>query len=332
MNPIFSIIVPVYNTAPYLRQCLDSILAQTFEDWECILVDDGSTDGSGAICDEYDRLDERFQVVHIANGGVSKARNLGIERATGKWIAFVDSDDTLLPSCFQHLMSRVNDDTEIVIAGYGGERGTHIINEDIFLEGNLMRRYFIEKKIYSQSGPCQKLFCTGVIKKNNIQFPMDIHMGEDMIFFIRYMNHVNSAELVTSDEYLVRSHEDSLSTKYYSYESERKCFDLWMGEIQRFVADIPWTESQKEAAVWRSRSLDTFLRTMECLYKANGEIPFGHKIKLLHHIDKQEIKNFLHYYEPAKSSSKVMKSLIRYRLFAFFLLAGNMHYKYFSKV
>lgn len=296
------------------------------------MIDDGSTDSSGAICDEYDRLDERFHVLHVPNGGVSKARNLGIERAAGFWIAFVDSDDTLLPSCFQHLMGNVKEDTDIVIAGYGGERGTRIINEDVSLEGSLMKRYFIEKKIYSQSGPCQKLFRTGVIKKNNIHFPMDIHMGEDMIFFIQYMNHVNSAELVTSDEYLVRYHEGSLSTKCYSYESERKCFDLWMSEIQRFVADTPWAESQKEAAVWRTRSLETFLRTMECLYKANEDIPFRHKLKLLHHIDKQEIKKFLYYYKPSKASSRVLKFLIRHRLFACFLLSGNIYHKYLSKV
>ena len=199
MNITLSIIIPVYNTAPYLRECLDSVQCQTFTDYEVWLVDDGSTDGSGVICDEYDRLDERFHVLHVPNGGVSKARNLGIERAAGFWIAFVDSDDTLLPSCFQHLMGNVKEDTDIVIAGYGGERGTRIINEDVSLEGSLMKRYFIEKKIYSQSGPCQKLFRTDVIKKNNIHFPMDIHMGEDMIFFIQYMNHVNSAELVTSD-------------------------------------------------------------------------------------------------------------------------------------
>lgn len=90
---MFSIIVPVYNVATYLRDCLESVLGQTFEGWECICVDDGSTDGSGAILDEYTARDVRFKVVHQPNGGVSSARNVGMELATGDWLTFLDGDD-----------------------------------------------------------------------------------------------------------------------------------------------------------------------------------------------------------------------------------------------
>ena len=89
----FSIIIPVYNVAPYLRECLDSVLAQTFADWEAICVDDGSTDGSGAVLDEYASKDSRIKVVHKANEGVSVARNKGIELSSGEYFMFVDSDD-----------------------------------------------------------------------------------------------------------------------------------------------------------------------------------------------------------------------------------------------
>jgi glycosyltransferase involved in cell wall biosynthesis len=94
-KPTISIIVPVYNTEKYLRRCLDSIVAQTFKDYECIIVDDGSTDGSAAICDEYEKKDSRFKVLHKENEGVSAARNVGIEYAEGEFITFVDSDDYL---------------------------------------------------------------------------------------------------------------------------------------------------------------------------------------------------------------------------------------------
>ena len=89
----FSIIIPVYNVAPYLRECLDSVLAQTFTDWEAICVDDGSTDGSGAILDEYAVRDKRIKVFHQENGGASAARNKGLRLATGEWLCFIDSDD-----------------------------------------------------------------------------------------------------------------------------------------------------------------------------------------------------------------------------------------------
>ena len=91
-NPEISIIVPVYKVERYLRQCLDSIEAQTFCNWECILVDDGSPDGSGAICDEYAARDSRFRVIHRPNGGLSAARNTGIRASVAPYIGFVDSD------------------------------------------------------------------------------------------------------------------------------------------------------------------------------------------------------------------------------------------------
>lgn len=90
---MISIIIPVYNIEKYIEKCLDSILDQTYEDFEVIIVDDGSTDSSGQICDSYARTDNRIKVIHIKNGGASKARNIGIEYSSGDWITFVDGDD-----------------------------------------------------------------------------------------------------------------------------------------------------------------------------------------------------------------------------------------------
>ena len=95
MNPLFSIIIPVYNVAPYLHECLDSVLNQTFGDWESICVDDGSKDDSGVILDKFADRDSRFRVVHKQNGGVSSARNVALDLAKGDWILFLDSDDLL---------------------------------------------------------------------------------------------------------------------------------------------------------------------------------------------------------------------------------------------
>lgn len=94
-SPFFSIIVPVYNVAPYLRECMESVLAQAFPDWEAICVDDGSTDESGDILDEYAAKDRRFRVFHQPNAGVSAARNKGLDHASGEWISFIDSDDSV---------------------------------------------------------------------------------------------------------------------------------------------------------------------------------------------------------------------------------------------
>lgn len=99
-----SVIVPVYNVKPYLQECLDSILQQSYTKMEIILIDDGSTDGSGAICDDYARKDDRIQVIHQQNQGLSAARNRGIERATGEYLCFVDSDDYLYPNSIDTLL------------------------------------------------------------------------------------------------------------------------------------------------------------------------------------------------------------------------------------
>ena len=98
-----SVIVPIYNSEKYLKRCVDSILSQTFSDFELLLVDDGSTDGSGSICDEYSVKDSRVRVFHKENGGVSSARNLGLDNARGEWITFVDSDDYLEESFLAEL-------------------------------------------------------------------------------------------------------------------------------------------------------------------------------------------------------------------------------------
>ena len=100
-NPVYSVIVPVYNVKPYLSRCLDSILSQTFSDFELIIVDDGSTDGSGQISDEYALKDSRIQVIHQENGGLSAARNTGLDRARGTYVYFADSDDYLKPELLE---------------------------------------------------------------------------------------------------------------------------------------------------------------------------------------------------------------------------------------
>lgn len=101
--PLVSIVVPVYNSEKYLKKCLESIKNQSLKDFECILVDDGSTDSSGTICDSFVAEDERFSVIHLKNGGVSRARNEGIKRAKGEYIGFVDSDDWVDPELFETL-------------------------------------------------------------------------------------------------------------------------------------------------------------------------------------------------------------------------------------
>lgn len=104
IQPRISVIIPVYNVEPYLRRCLESVVLQTYKNLEIILVDDGSTDKSGSICDEYALNDERINVIHKKNGGLSSACNVGLAAATGDWIGWVDSDDWAEQDMFEYML------------------------------------------------------------------------------------------------------------------------------------------------------------------------------------------------------------------------------------
>lgn len=192
--PKVSVIVPVYNTEKYLPRCIDSILAQTFTDFELILVNDGSTDNSGKICDGYAKKDSRIVVIHKDNGGVSSARNRGIDMAHGEWITFVDSDDELYDrDSLNQLQLLINDDIEFVIAGYVycNEFGivTYKINESVEQTINPIDGIFLyyRPKYFRYLGHiCSKLYNNALIKTNKLKFNEDISYNEDGLFHVQY--------------------------------------------------------------------------------------------------------------------------------------------------
>lgn len=180
---MLSIIVPVYNVESYLSRCIDSVLNQTFVDWELILVDDGSTDASGIICDDYAKKDFRIKVVHKENGGQSSARNVGLDIASGEYITFVDSDDYISTDCYRNNMSLLLQDKTIDLLEYpiyivadkcikkmlipGYHAGTHLYRKrDIFLfwsNGGIGVRGFVWQNIYKKELWNSVRFKEGVI-------------------------------------------------------------------------------------------------------------------------------------------------------------------------
>ena len=177
-SPEISIIVPVYNVEQYLRRCLDSIRAQTFTDWECILIDDGSPDASGTICDEYAANDGRFRVIHQENRGVSVARNAGLDAARGEWIAFVDSDDWVESETYEVAVKVAKENAaDVLIFGYTLFDGDKDFNSVLPNAGLLD----LSTDLASEwQGPCSKLFKSTVL--STVRFPVGISIGEDMLF------------------------------------------------------------------------------------------------------------------------------------------------------
>ena len=193
-NPAVSIIVPVYKVEKYINRCIDSILAQTFNDFELILVDDGSPDNSGAICDECAKKDSRIKVIHKQNGGVSSARNAGIKVAQGEFINFIDSDDTIPVDSLENLINlQKQNDADFVCCGF-----------DMYSENSFIKTFpFVNKYIdFSKikdddarvflsnlfRGPCAKLYKNNIVQKNNMLFDENVHIGEDTIFVYDYLS------------------------------------------------------------------------------------------------------------------------------------------------
>lgn len=184
--PKISVIVPVYNVEKYLRRCLDSIRAQTFTDFECICVDDGSSDGSGKILDEYAEQDSRFVVIHKDNGGVSSARNAGLDVARGEWIAFVDSDDWVEKDFLsEQFTDGESGDFEAVVCGLFG-RGKPRHTE--------LNRVAAKKCIFKQGGFGGYSFLRLVRRRNVVALRFDetVSYMEDALFFWKFFNSCNA--------------------------------------------------------------------------------------------------------------------------------------------
>ena len=178
--PRVSIIVPVYNVEAYLRRCLNSILAQTIPDWECICVDDGSPDGCGAILDEYAAKDVRFVVIHKENGGVSAARNAGLDAARGEYIGFVDPDDWIEPNTYELALGAAErTGADIVQWRSIAENGRAPVPQRELPEG-----FFdvTRDDRYTSIGVLNLIFRRALVLGNRIRFPVGIRNGEDGYF------------------------------------------------------------------------------------------------------------------------------------------------------
>lgn len=193
-TPQLSIVLPVFNVAPYLNQCLNSIQAQTFMDWEALLVDDGSTDFSGTVCDNFARRDPRFKVIHQGNSGVSAARNAGLEATCAPLIAFVDPDDFISQNYFQTLLSefrRIDADIAVssvnVTAEDGNPEAYKIVNKiEAFIAGLPENAVMLDNRAVI-NGICNNLFSCSSWGKlfrrrlwGDTLFPTDTDLGEDV--------------------------------------------------------------------------------------------------------------------------------------------------------
>lgn len=198
MLPLVSIIIPVYNAEEYLINCLDSVVNQIYENMEIILVNDGSIDDSGMICNEYAEKDCRIKVIHKANRGVSHSRNIGIKNANGQYILFIDSDDSI-DNDYVYVMIKaaVYNNSDLVISCiedvYENNSKIRQINTTA-LTNNFVKDYKILKDLLR--APYVKLYKKDILERNNIKFPEDMKLSEDQVFNFQYYSKIKNYKFI----------------------------------------------------------------------------------------------------------------------------------------
>lgn len=282
-DPKISIIIPVYNADATLCRCVDSILAQTFADFEVLLVNDGSTDSSGEVCDEYSAKDDRVKVFHKANGGASSARNMGIENARGEYVTFIDSDDEILPNFLNDLYVEGYD---LVVCGM--ERSGYnpgIVepsrNGEVFIESELANVWNEQFSNFVYWFVVCKLYKTSILRQYGLYFNTDMFYAEDFAFLLNYLLHINSYYMVKSHGY--KYYATEMHKKYkMSYSQMKKHCDIYEDLITRL-------EQKCHIKYCQVRDSLYFRYLIKLFYKINTETDKAIVIEELRHFGRHDV-------------------------------------------
>lgn len=247
-----SVVIPIYNAEGYLGKCIDSIISQTWKNIEIILVDDGSKDGSSKICDEYAKKDNRIIVIHKENGGVSSARNRGIDASSGDYMLFVDSDDYISENYVESFFKCDEISNALIIEGCTVHEKSKIryyrISEDHYKKPDFAKA-ISEHELFKHGSPYGKLYITSIIKDFGIRFNESIHNYEDFLFFAEYIKHVDNIVLSSDVGYHYNVYNGVLHGKINDYASELLLFKEYINKTKQYWY-INGIESNVKKYLW----------------------------------------------------------------------------------
>ncbi len=235
-NKKISVIIPIYNVEKYLSRCIDSVIKQTFQNWELLAVDDGSNDKSGEILDNYSRKDRRIKVFHIENGGVANARNYGLERARGEYVFFLDSDDWLKTVALERMIAEFSSEIDIVQCCYEeindqGEQISKLVRNFEFVSNNeeVLKQYFLRNLCQSCWG---KLYRKSIL--TSIRFDSALQVGEDSKFVYQICKKTKGAKILEGSYYCYFIRSGSCMHQKYSEKHIQalKVIDLQLEETK----------------------------------------------------------------------------------------------------
>lgn len=317
---MISIVIPVYNVEKYLPQCLDSVLSQIYTNYEVILVDDGSPDRSGAICDAYAQKDSRFRVIHQNNAGVSVARNNGIEQAAGEWVTFIDSDDWVEPHYLSNFRLDESNGIDLIIQGleYYDHRDGHFFNpwsfKDCVLKKQDFRLGFAENRLMEVGFPVGKAYCKKLLIDDDLRFDSRISFHEDHIFVLDYYKMCHSIRLVDATDYKYRCYHTgaSLSSKRHPWKKMNLAGDEM---LKRFLCmkGVYFTENTAEANKLYDFAYACKLTAAESIILS--DMRYGEKKRAFRQvINSKDIRLYSH---PTTLRGKLVTFLYAYMSFGF---------------
>lgn len=261
MFEIISVVIPVFNTAPYLKKCLDSVCGQTYQNLEIICVDDGSTDGSEKIVEDYARKDPRVKVLHKSNGGESSARNAGLQESTGEYVAFVDCDDWLEPDMYENMVQAMEEKSvDMVLCGYflstdagsSPVKNEKPVSEDVFDRHKLFGYVYqrdsyrgVTSWIWCKLFRRKLLFCNGEM----ISFDETLRFGGDLLFFIRAALNVSRTVYLPQPFYHYYQRESSTA---HSLDDLDLAFEI-VETYQRMIDFLERQQAELDSIIWLKR-------------------------------------------------------------------------------
>lgn len=312
-----SVIVPIYNAEKHLHRCVDSILAQTFTDFELLLVNDGSKDKSGAICDEYAAKDSHVRVFHKENGGVSSARNLGLDNAKGEWITFVDSDDWVSSEYLSNMYSCVSDEIDMVFSYATIYTGNDFYRENYpscIVCSNELDSLFSKNDLHWHTSPWSKLYRTNLIRINKLKFDNGIHIGEDLVFVYSYMLLCSYIYVSSHADYNYNDCvENSLTQRIFDLQSEQKGLDEIKVVVNRIVQHGQITSVVSISNInWIVGYFTN--RVLNALYH-NELLPKKKRIEVMRNLD---LSLFVNAYKCNNLKERILINLIKNKLYSLY--------------
>lgn len=314
-QPSISIIVPIYNAEKYLHRCINSILKQTYANYELLLIDDGSTDSSSSICSEFALRDERIIFFHKSNGGVSTARNIGLKNAIGDFIVFVDADDWVEELYLENLYKTYKNSKEEVdlVMGYATRHENNKEEKEHYpcceVSNSDLSNLFLYNDLIWHTSPWGKLYKRLIITNNNLCFDKDMHIGEDAIFLFSYILKCRKIKIINSNDYhYVIDRTGSLTKRINSFALEYHGFK----QIKKIA-------TRMHAACNNRKELDSVFGWLIGLYQrrtllalSKNKIPRKERINYLLSID---WSSYIQYVPENSYQGKVYKLLLKHHLY-----------------